>query len=152
MSGVPLGLARRAIDTALAIVENKVYQPRGTRMRDEPRVRLAVAHAETDHGAARSFVYDALDRMWAELRSDGTMSVSTRVNLALSRANAFRMARDVAQQMVDTVGTQAIFASSPLDRLLRDAITIKQHLVAQDRALEMIGGLVLGQEPPLPVP
>ncbi|MGY1669162.1 acyl-CoA dehydrogenase family protein [Geodermatophilus sp. SYSU D00710] len=150
MSGVPLGLARRAIDVALQVAGSKVYRPRGNRMREEPRVRLAIARAETDLGAARAYVYDALDRMWDQLETDGVMTTATRVHLALSRANAFRMARDVAQQMVDVVGTEAIFTSSPLDRLLRDAVTMKQHVVAQDRALELVGGLVLGEEPPFP--
>ncbi|MGY1735089.1 acyl-CoA dehydrogenase family protein [Geodermatophilus sp. SYSU D00684] len=149
-SGVPLGLARRAIDVALQVAESKVYRPRGNRMRDEPRVRLAIARAETDLGAARAYAYDALDRVWDELESDGAMTAPTRVHLALSRSNAFRMARDVAQQMVDTVGTEAIYTSSPLDRLLRDAVTMRQHLLAQDRMLEMVGGLVLGEEPPFP--
>src|SRR5215207_97936 len=71
MSGVPLALARRAIDVALGVAENKVYRARGNRMREEPRIRLAVARAEADLSAARAYVYQALDRMWDELESDG---------------------------------------------------------------------------------
>lgn len=52
--------------------------------------------------------------------------------------------------MVETAGTQAIYASSPLDRLLRDAITMNQHIVAQERVVEMVGGLLLGAEFTLP--
>ena len=150
MSGVPLGLARRAIDITLSIARDKVIMPMKVPMRDLPRIRLAVSHAETMYGAARAYVYDALDRVWAELQDAGALGPSTRVQLSLSRTNAFRMAREVAQLMVDTVGTQAIYSSSPLDRLLRDAITMNQHIIAQDRLLEVIGGLALGQEPPLP--
>jgi indole-3-acetate monooxygenase len=121
-------------------------------MRDEPRVRSSVAHAETAYGAARAYVYDVRDRVWDELQADGALSRPTRLQLALalSRAHAFRMARNVAQLMVDTAGTQAIYASSPLDRLLRDAITINRHIVAQERLIELVGGLLLGEEPTLP--
>jgi alkylation response protein AidB-like acyl-CoA dehydrogenase len=150
MSGVPLGLARRAIDTTLTIARDKMIMPQRVRMRDLPRVRLAVTRAETSYGAARAYVYDALGRVWAELEGAGVLSPSTRAALSLSRANAFRMARDVAQLMVDVVGTQAIYRSSPLDRLLRDAITMNQHIVAQDRLLELIGGLLLGDAPTMP--
>ena len=60
------------------------------------------------------------------------------------------MARDVAQLMVDTAGSQAIYTSSPLDRLLRDTITMNQHIVAQERMMEILGGLALGADSPFP--
>ena len=101
-------------------------------------------------GAARAYTYETLDAVWDELSDTGTLSTPLRLALGLSRVNAFRSARDVAQLMVDTAGTQAIYATSPLDRLLRDAITMNQHIVAQDRMLEILGGLALGAESPFP--
>lgn len=150
MSGVPLGLARRAIDVAQDVIGRKTLLPQRIPMRDSPGVRAAVGRAESAYGAARAYVYDVLDRLWAELEADGELRLRTRAELALSRARAFRMARDVAELMVDTVGTQAIHRSSPLDRLLRDAITMKQHVAAQDRMLEVAGGMLLGASSTLP--
>lgn len=150
MSGVPLGLARSAIDATLDIAQYKTIMPQRIPMRSVPRVRAAIAHAETAYGAARAYVYDVLDRLWAELEGDGVAGPATRAQLALSRANAFQVAREVAELMVDTVGTQAIYRASPLDRLLRDAITMKQHIAAQDRMLEIVGGMLLGEPSTLP--
>jgi hypothetical protein len=39
-----------------------------------------------------------------------------------------------------------VYASSPLDRLLRDAVTIKQHLLFNDGVLEELGAMALGDE------
>jgi indole-3-acetate monooxygenase len=78
------------------------------------------------------------------------LTIELRVELSLARVNAFRMARDVAQAMVDTAGTQAIYRTSILDTLLRDAITMNQHIVAQDRMLEMVGAMALGVAPAMP--
>ncbi len=150
MHGVALGLARRAIDEVKAIAADKVLMPELQSMHESPRVRAAVARAEQALGAARAYSYAVLDRVWDEVQGDGGLSVECRVDLALSRLGAFRMARDVAQAMVDLAGTQAIYASSPLDRLLRDAITMNQHIVAQDRMLEMAGALSLGGDTGLP--
>jgi alkylation response protein AidB-like acyl-CoA dehydrogenase len=150
MDGVPLGLARRAIDTVRALVEHKVVVPEFVPMKKLARVRAALARAEMWLGAARAYSYDALDRVWEELKTRGALARETRLALALSHQHAFRTARDVAQLMVDTAGTAAIYASSPLDRLLRDAITMSQHVVAQERMLEVIGGIVVGEEPPIP--
>lgn len=150
MHGVPLGLARRAIDEVKAIAADKVLMPELVLMHESPRVRAAVARAELALGAARAHGYSVLDAVWEDLGRDGELSVERRVELALSRLGAFRMAREVCQAMVDTAGTQAIYSSSPLDRLLRDAITMNQHVVAQDRMLEMAGTLALGGDIVLP--
>jgi alkylation response protein AidB-like acyl-CoA dehydrogenase len=150
MHGVALGLARRAIGEVEAIAATKVLMPEMIAMRDAPRVRSAVARAEMMLGAARAYTYETLDAVWAELSEKGELSEPLRIALGLSRVNAFRMARDVAQLMVDTAGSQAIYTSSPLDRLLRDAVTMNQHIVAQERMLEILGGLALGADSPFP--
>jgi len=150
MSGVPLGLARSAIDITLDVAAHKVIAAQRLPMRDVPGVQAAIGRAESAYGSARAYVYDVLDRMWDELVTDGILSLRTRGELALSRAHAFKMARDVAELMVDTVGTQAIYRTSPLDRLLRDAVTMKQHVAAQDRMVEIAGGMFLGRPSTLP--
>ncbi len=101
-------------------------------------------------GAARAYSHETLDAVWEALNQRGELSRELRVALALSRIHAFRVAREVTQAMVDTAGTSAIYASSPLDRLLRDAITVSQHVVAQERVAEMIGGLLVGEETAIP--
>jgi alkylation response protein AidB-like acyl-CoA dehydrogenase len=150
MHGVALGLARRAIDEVCGIAESKVLMPEMIAMRDAPRVRSAIARAEMALGAARAYTYATLDDVWNELSATGSLSKGNRIALGLSRVNAFRTARDVAQLMLDTAGSQAIYATSPLDRLLRDAITVNQHIVAQERMLEILGGLELTAESPFP--
>ena len=148
--GVPLGLARRAIETVLKLAGEKMLMPELVRMKDVPRVRAALARAEMQLGAARAYTYETLDAVWEALNQRGELGRELRVALALSRIHAFRVAREVTQAMVDTAGTSAIYASSPLDRLMRDAITMSQHVVAQDRIAEMIGGLLVGEETGIP--
>lgn len=150
MHGVPLGLARAAIDATRALAGEKRLLPELVLLRDVPRVRAALARAEMQLGAARAYTYETLDAVWECLCDRGELSEELRVALALSRIHCFRVAREVAQAMVDTAGTSAIYATSPLDRLLRDAITISQHVVAQDRMLEMVGGIVVGAPSPIP--
>lgn len=42
-------------------------------------------------------------------------------------------------------------AGAPLDRHLRDVMTVSQHILGQTRIFEMAGGMWLGQPSPLPV-
>ncbi len=151
MQGVGLGLARRAIDEVVGIAATKVLMPQLVSMRDVPRVGEAVAEAEGKLRAVRAYVYDAIDAIWARLCAGERLSDQERVDLMLSRVQSFRVARDVALAMVQLAGTQAIYATSVLDRLLRDAVTINQHVVAGPIAMEAAGQLKLGQEPTGPI-
>ena len=68
--------------------------------------------------------------------------------MALSLTHSFRAAREVAQSMYDLAGPTAVFAAkSPLDRLLRDAITMSEHLLISDSFLEMVGTGIVGDPP-----
>ena len=45
--------------------------------------------------------------------------------------------------MSDLVGASAVYRSHPLERLVRDAITMSQHIAVQERMYEMLGQLQL---------
>jgi alkylation response protein AidB-like acyl-CoA dehydrogenase len=148
MAGTPLGLARRAIDELVALAGKKIVAipPPPVLIKSLPRVRLAVAHAESRLGAARAYVYETVQRLWKEVERDGAASLKARRDVGLSRIHAHRMAAEVAELMYDAAGPAAVYTSSPLDRLLRDAVTIKQHLLFNDGVLEELGAMALGEE------
>ena len=149
MHGVALGIARRAIDVVQRIAAEKTLVPELVLMKNVPRVRGALARAEGMLGAARAYTYETMDRVWEALQSTGGLSRELRLHIALSRVNAFQMARDVAQLMMDTAGSSSIYTSSPLDRLLRDAITVRTHIAVQDRLMEQIAALAVDEDPPM---
>jgi len=155
MHGVALGLARKCIDTVEQLAQTR-RSPNPTRaneslaMKDVPRVRSAVARAEMLLGAARAYTYESMDRLWEELQSNREVSGPTRLAVALSRQYAARTARDIAQLMFDTAGAGAIYTTLPLEQLVRDAYTMCMHWTAQERTLEMFGGVIFG-EPPGPM-
>jgi alkylation response protein AidB-like acyl-CoA dehydrogenase len=150
MHGVALGIGRRAIDEVRALAEKKMLVPELVLMRNAPRVQAALARAEGMLGAARAYAYETMDRVWEALQRGGGLSHELRLHVSLSRVNAFQMARDVAQLMLDTAGSGGIYASSPLDRLLRDAITVRTHVAVQDRLMERVAALAVGEEPGVP--
>jgi alkylation response protein AidB-like acyl-CoA dehydrogenase len=151
MAGVALGLARRAIDETITIVSEKLLVPEMVMLRDTSRARLAIARAEAELGSARAYVYDSLDRFWAEVVGGHAPSIDVRVAVALSRAHAFRVAREIAAALSDLAGASAVYRNHPLERLLRDAITMNQHIAAQERMFEMIGELRLTGSSTMPL-
>jgi alkylation response protein AidB-like acyl-CoA dehydrogenase len=143
MPGVPLGVARHAIDEAIAIASEKLLLPEMVLLGDTSRARLAIARAEAELGAARAYVYDSLDRFWDAIAAGDEPPREVRVAVALSRASAFQMARNVAESMSNLIGAASIYQNHPLERLVRDTITMSQHILAQERIYEMIGQLHL---------
>ena len=148
--GIALGVARRAIDAALAIAEKKVhiFPPPPMPLRQRPHARVALAKAEMTWRAARAFTYETTDRIWEEACTRGRVSPDTRRAMALSLQHSFRSAREVVQSMYDLAGPTAVFSTkTPLDRLLRDAITMSEHLLLSDSFLEMVGAGIVGEPP-----
>ena len=148
--GIALGLARRSIDAAIAVADKKmhIFPPPPMPLRQRPHARVALAKAEMTWRAARAFTYETTDRIWDEARTDRRISPDTRRAMALSLSHAFRSAREIAQSMYDLAGPTAVFtAKSPLDRLLRDAITMSEHLLLSDSFLEMVGAQIVGDPP-----
>jgi indole-3-acetate monooxygenase len=148
--GIALGLARRAIDATIAIADRKlhIFPPPPIPLRQRPHARVALAKAEMTWRATRAFTYETTDRIWDEARTAGHISSDTRRAMALSLSHAFRSSREIAQSMYDVVGPTAVFAAkSPLDRLLRDAITMSEHLLLSDSFLEMVGAGIVGDPP-----
>lgn len=151
LAGVPLGMARRAIDLTIEIAQTKLLLPELTLLRDTPRARTEIARAEIAYGAARAYVCDAIDQLWAHLEAGDEPSRDVRVAIGLSRANALQVARDVTRDMCDLVGAASVYRSHPLEQLQRDAFTMAQHIAGQARMLEALGQLHLTGEAMFPV-
>jgi alkylation response protein AidB-like acyl-CoA dehydrogenase len=150
MAAVPLGTARRALDEAEALVANRKAGIPPRPMAQTVQAREAIARAETAWGAAHAFLYRAADQFWAELEA-GTPALETKGRLALANVNAFRMATDVTRQLFDLIGANVIFQGSVLERLARDALTLNQHMIVAQPAVETYGAMMLGYDHPSPL-
>ena len=93
-------------------------------------------------------MYATVEKLWSEVERGGEASMVARRDAGLARIHAHRVACEIAQLMFDTAGPAAVYASSPLDRLLRDAVTINQHLLFNDGILEDLGAMALGDDVP----
>lgn len=149
--GVPLGIARDALDTAEALLADKISLPLLVPAKDQALVRVAVSRAEALVGAARAYVFDVLGDFWTTVEAGGTPTMRQRAALGGSYVHVFRSCREAVQTLYDALGTSAIYRSCPLDRHLRDLLTIAQHVLAQPKMLEPIGQLWFGDDPGHPL-
>ena len=150
MAAVPVGTARRAIDEAKTLVHQRKAGIPPRPMAETIQAREAIAQAEMACGAARASLFHAAEAFWTELEA-GTPAVETKGRLALANVNSFRMAADVTRRLFDLIGANAIFQGSVLERLVRDALTLNQHMIVAQPALETYGAMMLGREHPSPL-
>ncbi|HSG55675.1 MAG TPA: acyl-CoA dehydrogenase family protein [Paracoccaceae bacterium] len=150
MAAVPLGCARKALDEAADLIAGKSAGIPPRPMGQIDGVRLAIAKAETRHGAARAFLYSSANAFWAELET-GTPSTETKGRLALANVECFRMAVDVTRALFDLMGANAVFEGQVLERCTRDALTLNQHMIVSEAAQAGYGGMMLGFAHPSPL-
>ncbi|MYZ35136.1 MULTISPECIES: acyl-CoA dehydrogenase family protein [unclassified Streptomyces] len=145
MSGVPLGMARAALDHVRDMAAHRADRETGTPWTTDVRVQSAIARAEAELAAARAGVYSSLETQWRALERGDELSADQRVATALARHHAFRTARSIVHSLFDLVGGASVYRNkSPMDRWLRDANTMCQHAVAQDSILQLTGQVLLG--------
>ena len=148
-AGVPLGTARAAIDALVELASGKRLLG-GTGLQDAAWARTAVARAEVLLGGARGYVFDALGEFWETLVKGDTPTLRQRAGFRLALAGASELCVQAVDLMYQTAGGSSVYATSPLDRLFRDAHTVHQHISNSPRVFEVAGQMLLGQEPGLP--
>jgi alkylation response protein AidB-like acyl-CoA dehydrogenase len=144
VAGVPLGVARAAIDEARSVAEVKVSMPAMVKLRDDALVQQDLGRAEALLGSARAYVHDTVGRCWDEVCRDGAPDPRTWTDVRLAMTNAATSCRDAVGLAYAAVGTTGVFRRSPLDRQMRDATTMAQHVVLQHRTYGAAGRTLLG--------
>ncbi len=148
MAGVPLGIAAGALEFATGFLSKKIELPQGRPAAASARIQAAIGRAEALVGASRAYVYRTLDDDWQALLAGAPVPLGT---AALARQFAFESCQEAVQLLYDTVGSTSIYTGrTPLDQALRDLITARQHVAAQDRMREFVGELRLGGTPIFP--
>jgi alkylation response protein AidB-like acyl-CoA dehydrogenase len=154
MPGVPLGVARAAIDHVRETARTKVNRMTGQPWADDFRVQFAIGECEMDLAAIRRAVYRSLEHRWDRLAAGATqedLDSDERIDTMLARLNAFRGARRIVRRLYDLLATTSIYRPSPMDRWLRDVETMCQHFMAQDQIVQSAGAFLLGGKPQNPL-
>ncbi|HTZ45041.1 MAG TPA: acyl-CoA dehydrogenase family protein [Jatrophihabitans sp.] len=144
MPGVPLGVARAAIDHVKSLAPGRIDRATGTEWKDSYRVQMAIADAEARLDMIRRAVYHGLNEQWELMNSGAELTPEQRAWPVLARVHSFRVASRVLNDLTDLVATQAVRHSSPLAGWLADVTVMRQHVIAQDEVLQSAGALMLG--------
>ena len=154
-SAPALGIARRAIDTGIESASGKTAR-RSTIgehieapkvLRDDVYVQDAVGRAETLLAAARASFFGLMGDLWATLLDNRQPTERQLALFTSAYPHVVGVCGEVVQLVYKAAGGTAVYQKGPLDRCLRDVLTMNQHVIGTPRTYEMAGRLLLGLEP-----
>jgi alkylation response protein AidB-like acyl-CoA dehydrogenase len=147
VAGVPLGIARAAIDEAIEVAQTKVTMPTMQLAREEATVQANVGRARALVRSARAYVDDALGRVWDVALAGDEPTPEEWAECRLAMTHAATSAKEAVGLVYEAMGTTGVYRRSPLDRHLRDVTTLAQHLLCQTKTYGAAGRRFLGIDP-----
>ena len=142
--GVATGIARGALDAFVELASERV--PRGMRapLRERRFAQESIAEAETVLRSARAFVFEAVDELWQETCGGRTPSAKQRALVQLACSKAVAASARAVEIVHAAAGTSANTLSSPLERRMRDAHVVGQHIIVSPALIEPASRVLLG--------
>jgi alkylation response protein AidB-like acyl-CoA dehydrogenase len=154
-SPVALGIARHALDVLIETATSKTarrytlgeHLEPPKMMRDDVFIQDAVGRADMMLTAARAHLFEVMGDFWATLVDGREPSPAQVARFITLHTYVVGVCVDVVQLVFKAAGGTAVYQKGPLDRCLRDVLTMNQHVVGTMRTYEMAGRLLLGLEP-----
>ena len=145
-AGNALGMARGAMNAFHDLATGAGTTNSPMLLRDRNYVQIAFGECEAILDASRSYVLDAVGRMWdaqVHQKSD-LMDRAVRARLAIT--HAIRRSVDVVDRLFNVAGTNAIHRSVGLERFFRDLHVSGQHISGLPNNFEYGGQVLMGAE------
>jgi len=145
-AAVSLGIARSAIDELVALAADKVPLFSRGALRDRATAQAKVGQAEALVRSARAFLHEVLAAMW-QTGCEGLAPTGEQVALReLAVAHAAQASAQAVRLMYDAAGSDAVYASSILERCFRDVHVVTQHVAGSTNRYEELGRLFMGAD------
>ena len=144
-TGVTIGLARRMLDTYIALAGRRHSRVSPGAMINSTAVQREIAVLEAKLSAARAFLHEAVCQTYDAAAKDD-LDVDTRMRLRLATTYGMNEATDVSIACYRGAGTAAIMDAAPFERRFRDAMSASQHAQAMPPLLEMVGRHLMGAD------
>jgi indole-3-acetate monooxygenase len=146
--GVPLGIARRALDELASFAPTKIRAPASDPIAEDGDVQLALTRAEGALQSARAFVFDTLGVLWDIACAGDVPGVEQRARFLLANQQAMRAAVEAVDVAYGLAGAGALHAGNPLGRCFRDIHAAAAHIYFSTAASKRYAKTRLGIDQP----
>ncbi len=143
VASVTLGLAERAIEELIRVGE-KQSAGSSKSLAERAPIQADLAQATANIGQARSFLHANVEEVWAMAVAGDPLTDECRASLRLAATSAGWRALEAVDLCYHAAGGSAVYESSPLQRVFRDAHVSCAHGMIARRTLEPLGRLQFG--------
>jgi alkylation response protein AidB-like acyl-CoA dehydrogenase len=143
---VQLRIARHAIDAFVELASSKIPTMTQSVLADRPTAQATLGRAKALQASARVFLETAVQNLWERVEAGHAPALADRGELWLAAAHAAHSAYAAIDMLYTAAGASSVYATSPLDRCLRDARTALQHVCTQEVHFETAGRLALERD------
>lgn len=144
VAAVALGNARAALDYFHGLAQTKTAQGHKGVLSGNKRVQGALAESEARWRSVDALFWQQLDQAWQRALQGQPMDPVAQAELRLGATFAVRTCVDVVRQVHDLAGGSSVYRSSPIQKHLRDAETMTQHMITNAATYAMVGQVMLG--------
>ena len=144
VASVALGNARGALDAVKLLAKAKRAQASSKTLSEKQVIQVAIAKYEAALRSARAYLMDEIDQTWRIATATGEIPLARRADLRLACTHMVRTGADVARGAYDIGGGAALFLGNELQRHLRDAQAMTQHVATAPATYEQTGRIILG--------
>lgn len=145
IGAVPLGIARHALDELLSLSQRKVPVLSQSVLADKAVANDRVGRAKAQIDSGRTYLRSVLEAQWQAVLAGHNPTMSDRGQLWLASTHAAQNALSAIELLYAAGGADAVYATSALDRCLRDARTAVQHICAHEVNYEVAGRFASGR-------
>jgi indole-3-acetate monooxygenase len=143
--GIPLGIARRALDeiTTQAIEKGRGFPP--SPLQTHPHFQSALGKAEIELASARALSLHLLSELYAETEGGRTPPAPRQAEARAAATYVTEVAQRVTTVAFQAAGGGALFDANPLQRCFRDISAAGQHFVVSQTSYRALGQFKLNQ-------
>lgn len=144
---VAIGVARASMSTAIDLATTKTPGRTQTLLQNQSTTQRLIGEGEAIWRSAQAFLQSSARSVWEGACKDRALTNEQRIRLRLACTHAIRMAAQVVDIAYNLCGSNAIFATNPIQRRFQDMHVITQHAQARFIHYETAGRYLLGMDP-----
>lgn len=145
-ANVAVGIAEGAMAEVTTLASSKVPMLAEATLATNPLFRYRLAEADAHLRAADALLQVAVASTWSTAVAAEDFSPEQRARIRATATWVTTAAAEIADAAYTAGGGSALYASSPLQRRMRDAHAITQHFAVKPDTFTLAGAVLAGQD------
>jgi indole-3-acetate monooxygenase len=146
IASIAVGIGQGALDDIVELATKKTPLLAESTLARNSHFQLELANADAALRAARALLYESAESMWATVAGGAALSLENRARIRAAAVWATNRAIEVVTSAYRAGGGSSVYASSPLQRRLRDVNALAQHFLVRNDTLTTAGAILAGQD------